>query len=130
MMHEKPEKSIEQIITEDGRYPLAAVQFVREGLNHTLGLYYPEKEPGRKQHVTGPQLCEGLRDLAIKRWGLMARSVLASWSITATRDFGEIVFILVNSGWMQKNEEDTVEDFDEVFDFETIFEKQFEVTLE
>ncbi len=129
-MHEKPEKSIEQIITEDGRYPLAAVQFVREGLNHTLGLYYPEKEPGRKQHVTGPQLCEGLRDLATKRWGLMARSVLASWNIKATRDFGEIVFILVNSGWMQKNEEDSVEDFDEVFNFEAAFEKQFEVTLE
>lgn len=129
-MQERPEKTIDQIVAEDGRYPLAAVQFVREGLNHTLGLFFPDKAPDEKQHVSGEQLCGGLRDLALKRWGLMARSVLAGWNITRTRDFGEIVFILVNSGWMQKNEEDSVEDFDEVFDLENALEKQFELTLE
>ena len=32
----------------------------------------------------------------------MARSVLRHWHINTTRDFGEIVFLLVNNNWMQK----------------------------
>lgn len=129
-MQERPEKSIEQIIEEDGRYPIDAVQFVREGLNHTLSLFHPDKEPGQKQHVSGAQLCDGMRDLAKKRWGLMAQPVLQSWNITGTRDFGEIVFLLVNSGWMQKNDGDDVVDFDNVYDFTEAFNGEFEISLE
>ena len=129
-MQNQPEKSIEQIIREDGRYPLEAVQFVREGLNHTIQMFFPDKEPGQRQHVGGTQLCEGIRALAVNRWGLMARSVLKSWNITTTRDFGEIVFLLVNSGWMQKEDQDMIDDFENVFDFEEAFEKQFKITFE
>lgn len=129
-MQNQPEKSIEQIIREDGRYPIKAVQFVREGLNHTILLFFPDKQPGQRQHVGGSQLCEGIRDLAVNRWGLMAQSVLKSWHITCTRDFGEIVFLLVNSGWMQKEDQDGINDFDNVFDFDQAFDKQFKITFE
>jgi len=129
-MKNQPEKSVEQIIREDNRYPLEAVQFVREGLNHTIELFHPEKPPGQRQHVGGKELCKGICSLAINRWGLMARSVLKSWNITQTRDFGEIVFLLVNSGWMQKEDQDTIKDFDSVFDFEEIFEKNFKINFE
>jgi len=129
-MQNQPEKSVEQIIREDNRYPLEAVQFVREGLNHTIELFYPEKAPGQRQHVGGSELCKGIRDLAINRWGLMARPVLKSWNITRTRDFGEIVFLLVNSGWMQKEDQDTINDFDNIFDFEEVFEKQFKIKFD
>ena len=129
-MEPRPEKSVEQTIAEDGRYPLEAVQFVREGLNHTIEMFHPEKAPGKRQHVGGEQLCRGLRDLAVKRWGFMALSVLKSWNLTCTRDFGEIVFILVNNGWMQKEPNDSVDDFDDAYDFEEVFERQFEIEME
>ncbi len=128
-MHHQPDKSIEEIILEDGRYPLEAVQFVREGLNHTIQMFHPEKEPGQRQHVGGDQLCEGMKHLAMKRWGFMARSVLKGWNITSTRDFGEIVFLLVDSGWMMKESQDCIEDFDNVFDFQEVLERDYEIEI-
>jgi len=126
-MNHKPEKTIEEVILEDGRYCLEAVQFVREGLSYAVDLYHPQKQTGDRQHVGGAQLCEGMRMLAIKRWGLLAYSVLGSWNIHATRDFGEIVFLLVNSGWMQKEPGDELDDFDGVFDFEEGLKKRFRI---
>ncbi len=129
-----PDKSIEEIIREDGRYPLKAVQFVRRGLNYTvdkyksvaedMGSYGDMVDSGSymQRHITGQQLCMGLRELAIETWGPMAKSVLKKWNITKTRDFGEIVFMLVNSGHLQKTQEDCIEDFDDVYDFDEAFD--------
>lgn len=128
-MPQNPQKSIERIFAEDGRYPPEAEQFVREGLSHTVGRFHPaSKDPNIPRHVSGAQLCEGLRELALKRWGLMARSVLQRWNINTTRDFGEIVFLLVKHGWMQKRPQDRVEDFDDVYDFDEVFQRQFEIS--
>jgi len=127
----KPNKSIEDIIQQDGRYPPQAVQFVREGLNHTVQKYHTgTAKPGGRRHVSGPQLCQGIRELALQRWGPLARSVLKHWNITATRDFGEIVFLLVSNGWMQKEPSDSVDDFDDVYDFDEAFDDDFEIASE
>lgn len=125
----KPQKSVEEIVRADGRYPFDAVQFVREGLNHSMQKYHSHAgEGGGRRHVSGIQLCQGLRELAQHRWGLMARPVLKHWGITTTRDFGEIVFLLVNSGWMQKEPDDSIEDFDEVYDFGEAFADDFDIS--
>ena len=126
-MKQQPEKTIEEVIAEDGRYCLEAVQFVREGLSYAVEIYHPQKQSNVRKHVGGAQLCEGMRLLALKRWGFLAFSVLASWNIHATRDFGEIVFLLVNSGWMQKEHDDELVDFDNVFDFAESLKKQFRI---
>ena len=127
----KPERSIEDIFSEDKRYPLEAVQFVREGLNHSVAKFHRDGgESGTVRHVSGAQLCEGLRELALKRWGMMARSVLEKWNIKRTRDFGEIVFLLVDNGWMQKEPGDQLEDFDNVYDFRKAFRQGFNLSLD
>ena len=128
---EKPKKSIEQLIQEDGRYPLPAVQFVREGLSRTVenqrarGLL-----AGSRRHVSGAELSDGLREVALDRWGMLARMVLQRWNITNTRDFGEIVFLLVENGWMQKEPQDQLDDFDDVYDFTEAFDNHFELPEE
>ena len=130
-MVKKPEISIEEIFRQDERYPLEAVQFVREGLNHAVAKYHPEgAQAGTVRHVSGSQLCQGLKELALKRWGLLARSVLERWNIKRTRDFGEIVFLLVNNGWMQKEPQDRIEDFDNVYDFSEAFGNGFNLSPE
>ncbi len=130
-MVKKPERSIEDIFSEDNRYPLEAVQFVREGLNHSVAKYHRDGgQSGTVHHVSGPQLCEGLRELALNRWGMMARSVLEKWNIKRTRDFGEIVFLLVDNGWMQKEPSDSVDDFDDVYDFKDAFRQGFNLSLD
>ena len=121
-MANKAEKNIEQIIAEDGRYPLKAAQFISQALHYTVEKNHPEvAKTGGKRHVSGSQLCEGIRELALKRWGMLARSVLGRWNINCTRDFGEIVFLLVNNGLMQKEPTDSIDDFNDVYDFAEAF---------
>ena len=109
--------------------------YVREGLSYTVekchsSSLHPKEEPTPHRHISGSQLCEGLRELAQNRWGLMARQVLKRWNITSTSDFGEIVFLLVNNGWMQKQPQDSIEDFDSVYDFVDAFDGSYEISLD
>lgn len=73
------------------------------------------------RHITGRELAEGVRDLAIERFGPMARTVLDHWGIHATADVGHIVFALVEAGILIKQDEDSLRDFEHVFDFDEAF---------
>lgn len=103
-------------------FPLAAFVFVRDGLAHTVksvhGDHSMEEE---SRHVTGQQLCLGLRDYALQQYGLLARTVLRRWGIERTYDFGRIVFAMVEAGVMRKNDHDSLEDFRGVFEFDEAF---------
>jgi uncharacterized repeat protein (TIGR04138 family) len=79
--------------------------------------------PGdESRHVNGQQLCLGLKDFAVKRYGLLARTVFSRWGIHRTDDFGRIVFAMINAEIMRKSADDTFEDFCGVFDFDEAFE--------
>lgn len=97
--------------------------FVQEGLRHTVEQLHggDAADDDSSRHVSGQQLCMGLRDYAIKQFGLLARTVLNSWNIRRTEDFGRLVFILVESGIMRKSEEDSLDDFSGVYDFDETF---------
>jgi uncharacterized repeat protein (TIGR04138 family) len=119
-------KSIQEIAKADGRYSLRAFQFVHEGLEYAVkkyhGLEHPDDEP---HHITGKQLCEGLADLAGEKWGRMARLTLNQLGIKSTNDFGNIVYLMVEHKWMHARPEDSIEEFHNVYDFETVFEKNY-----
>ncbi|MBK7405030.1 MAG: hypothetical protein IPJ41_10445 [Phycisphaerales bacterium] len=109
-----------------GPFPREAFQFVRDGLAHAVELTHGEGQLGdetdESKHVTGQQLCLGLRDYAIDRYGRLARTVFASWGLRSTDDFGRIVFAMVEVGLMRKTDEDTLEDFQGVYDFDEAFD--------
>jgi uncharacterized repeat protein (TIGR04138 family) len=124
-----------KLLRDDPRYRREAYVFVRDGLDYaheTLGL---GKEPagGKKKgkgkkgrrHVTGQELCEALRQFALEQYGYMAKTVLNSWGIRETGDFGEIVYNLIKAHVMTKSDEDRREDFDDVYDFEKAFVTDF-----
>lgn len=73
------------------------------------------------RHVSGRELCWALRDLAIDRWGLMAHAVLDTWNVRQTRDFGRIVFAFIDFDMMRKQPEDCLEDFEDVYNFNDVF---------
>lgn len=77
------------------------------------------------RHVSGRELCWGLRDYALERWGLLARTVLESWRVKSTHDFGRIVFGFIDFDLMRKQPEDEVEDFKEVYSFVEAFDEPF-----
>jgi uncharacterized repeat protein (TIGR04138 family) len=116
-----------------GLFPPQAFDFIEEGLRHTV-LQIHGREKSEKpdsetvcRHVSGPQLCDGLRELALAKWGRLARTVLRRWNITSTLDFGRIVFALIAAGQMQKTDEDTLEDFRNVYDFKNTFETGYRI---
>lgn len=116
-------RHVEQGIREDGRYPLEAFDFLHKGLQYTTNLLCAENdsEAVGPRHVSGQELCRGLRDLATRFWGPLARLVLSDWNIDRTRDFGEMVFLLIRLEFMGAQPSDRIEDFDDVFDFSSVF---------
>ncbi len=119
-------------------YPPEAFLFVQRGLEFTVRRVHGEKamqpqqtkvEDTPSRHVSGQLLCQGLRDYALQQYGLLARTVLKQWHINSTEDFGKIVFAMVESGLMQKTDQDTVHDFVDVFDFNQAFAAELELTV-
>lgn len=127
---EKPiqEKSVQQVVQDVGLYPPEAYAFIQKALGHTVQkLHGTQKDPKASRHITGADLCEGLREVALAEWGRLARTVLRRWNITSTLDFGRIVFAMVEGGLMQKTEDDSIEDFRNVYDFRVAFEAEYQI---
>jgi len=124
----KSQKNVDwnKVMAATGPYPLEAYSFVREGLGFTARHVHPNPEAlaENERHINGQQLCLGLRDFAIDRYGLMAPIVLAHWNVTRTEDFGRIVFAMIEQGLMSKTPDDSLDDFRGVFDFEEAFSDQ------
>lgn len=110
---------------EDGRYDAQAYEFVRVGLDHTVKAIKAKGSAGGLRHVTGKELSEGLRDYSLDQFGPMAMTVLREWGLTKTRDFGEIVYNLIEYNVFSKTESDRQEDFDDIYDFSVVFERPF-----
>jgi len=125
------------------QFPPTAFQFVRDGLGHTVrrihgeaggvvgggaGTRVPagsaagqtETEP-RTRHVTGTQLCLGLREFAYAQYGALAGTVLRRWGIESTEDFGTIVYAMIEQGEMRAGPEDSFDDFCGVYEFDEAF---------
>ena len=122
-MNETTRKTLDQVVEECGRYPIEAFDFVREGLNHTVHKTHGDLRSKSEHacHVSGQQLCWGLRNYAVEKYGLLAETVLSHWGIIRTSDFGRIVFAMVDNKLMQKTDDDDIRDFHSVFDFSTAF---------
>ena len=108
-------KMITKTSEEDGRYAKEGFLFILSGLEHTLS-----KLPKRR-HLSGQELSRGIAEYAREQYGYLAKMVLENWGVRSTMDYGEIVYLLINEGIMNRTEEDRLEDFRDVFDFESEF---------
>jgi uncharacterized repeat protein (TIGR04138 family) len=124
-MHEISfEKALDQVCTKDSRYARDAYLFLREGLDHTRKLIAKDGR-GRRRHVTGQELLSGIREVAINQFGPMTLTVLHEWGVHKCRDFGEMVFNLIDAGWLAKTKEDSLADFEGGFNFDEAFRQPF-----
>lgn len=140
------EQKLLEVVTST-KYPIEAFAFVQRGLDFTVRQIHgemPELDPDKPvseqdfmpeadddqmaaRHISGSQLCQGLRDFALHEYGLMARTVLRHWRINGCQDFGHIVFAMVDAGLMFKTEEDSIADFTGVYDFNEAFAARLHV---
>ncbi len=125
---------LEEIVRRDSRFAYEAYEFVFAALAHTQQLLdrVPPDEgtrPDQDYHVSGRELVLGVRDLAVREFGFMARTVFRMWGIDRTGDFGAIVFNLIEAGLMSKTSQDDVRDFEDVFDLDESLVHQFRIEL-
>lgn len=110
---------LDQLQARNPRFHPKAYFFVLAALHSVL------RSLDGPRHISGEELVQGVRELALERFGPMAGTVLAHWGIHATEDVGGVVFALVEQGVLVKQEEDSLDDFADVFDFEEAFELNY-----
>jgi uncharacterized repeat protein (TIGR04138 family) len=108
-------KVVEEICAKDFRYKPDAYEFLMQALHFT------QNKLKRQTHVSGRELLEGIREFAIEQYGPMVKTVLSHWGITKTEDFGNIVFNMVAKKLLSKTEEDSINDFKNIYDFDAVF---------
>ena len=110
---------MDRIRLREPRYHESAYLFVLSALE------FSQSRLTERRHITGPELAEACRGLALQRYGVLARMVLEHWGVTSTADFGNIVFTLVELGLLLSQASDTREDFDDIFDFQDAFDRDY-----
>lgn len=134
---------LRRLLQKDHRYPIEAYFFVREALAFAVDSLaldsgfeeYLNEGDGTpaisrakvQRHISGQQLCEGIRQYAINQFGFMAKIVLKNWGIDRTGCFGDIVYNMIEVGIMKKSSDDRRSHFDDVYHFDDVFQKEFEV---
>ncbi len=117
-MNKEFAETIERIRQKNKKFSPDAYVFVSEAIDETakkLGFY------NASQHLSGKELVEGMADFALDRFGPMTFQVLKTWGLTKTQDFGDIVYSLIDEKILFKSESDSVEDFNNVYDFRQRF---------
>ncbi len=112
-----------KVLDKDKRYDPESYSFVMSALTYTT------KTLGRRGHVGGKELMEGLREYALEQFGPMARVVFKHWGIKTTDDFGEIVFNMIDAGILGKSDKDSKKDFNNRYDFKEAFDKGCKYTI-
>lgn len=127
-----PSPSVDDVFASLGCFHVDAYDFIHEGIHAAADRIHgtdPKASSIGKRHVTGRQLCETLRDLAIRRWGLLASLVLRQWGIHTTHDFGRIVFAFVDAGHWAKQPTDSIDDFNNIYNFRDAFDREYKIIL-
>jgi uncharacterized repeat protein (TIGR04138 family) len=124
-------QKLAEVVRKDPRYAYEAYEFVFQSLHYAqrkLGREPPAtgatEDTVGKHHVSGRELLEAARELALLEFGMMARYVLKVWGINRTEDFGNIVFNLIENELMSKTNEDSLDDFRDVFNLDEALEYQ------
>jgi len=121
-------EEVEAICAEDSRYDPAAYFFMREALDYTSRAIRSEDVATPvPRHVSGVELCNGIRDYALEEFGPLALLVLNTWGLYRTSDFGELVYALIAIGKFSASESDKQSDFDNVYDFDEAFAEPYKV---
>jgi uncharacterized repeat protein (TIGR04138 family) len=122
------DEKVAMILAKDSRYARDAYVFIRDALDFTKGQVHKDKdnrESNDHKHVTGQELLGGIRQCALSEFGPMAVTVFEEWGISSCRDFGEIVFNMVEIELLAKTKNDSRDDFQNGYDFTDAFRRPF-----
>jgi uncharacterized repeat protein (TIGR04138 family) len=117
-------EALDSIVANDRRYQRDGYIFLRDALDFTTKQQKKIKGVSVR-HVSGPELLDGVRQYALREFGPMVVTVFDSWGVHSSEDIGNMVFNLIGAGVFGKTEQDSIQDFKNVYDFEDVFVKPF-----
>ncbi len=121
---------LRNLALKDGRFAPEAFRFLFESIDCAITLAGKQDEEGASRHVTGHEVLAGMRAHAQQLFGPLAAQVWRSWGIREPLDWGRIVFLLVEAQLLNRQESDSVDDFDERFDFDEVFVRSYSVPVD
>jgi len=104
------EQAVMTIASRDKRYEPHGFFFLKDALDFTLKRV-TEGNAGSARHVSGQELLDGFRDLALEQFGPMGATLMTEWGLHECSDVGEMVFLLIEEGMFGKQDSDSKEDF-------------------
>jgi uncharacterized repeat protein (TIGR04138 family) len=128
-LHEEFPAAVPELAFRDGimdRIRLREQRFDERAYLFVLGaLEYCQQRLPERRHISGRELALACRDLALDRFGVLARLVLENWGIRNSLDIGDVVFTLVDLELLMSQPTDSREEFADVFDFDQAFERDY-----
>jgi uncharacterized repeat protein (TIGR04138 family) len=121
--------TVPELAFRDGimdRIKLREQRFDERAYLFVLGaLEYCQQRLPERRHITGRELALACRDLALERFGVLARLVLENWGISSSSDIGDVVFTLVELELLMSQPTDSRDEFADVFAFDQAFERDY-----
>ena len=105
--------SFADIVAKDKRYDARAYALLMDVVNYLSG------EEGK--HVPGEDVIDEFRDRALDQFGPLTYTVLTEWGLSSTEDIGEMMFNLVESKRIGRDENDSADAFASGYDFKEAF---------
>lgn len=104
-------KRLEHVVKKDGRFNMEAVFFVLRSLEIAASI-------NAGKHISAKQLLTVCELLGWREFSFLAREVFEKWGVKNSRDFGQIVWLLVENDLLGKQDGDKESDFDDGFSFD------------
>ncbi|MBO7482392.1 MAG: hypothetical protein J6U17_00710 [Kiritimatiellae bacterium] len=100
------------IVSRDSRYDARAYALLMDVI-HYLGQ--------GDRHMSGEDILDEFKERTLDLYGPMSWTVLREWGVTKCEDIGEMMFNLVESRRIRRDEGDTPEAFSGGYDFRETF---------
>lgn len=102
------------IVAKDRRYDARAYTLLTAVLKR---LFKSASKGGQSQHITASDILEEFREFSLDQFGPMTYCVLIEWGVSSSEDLGEMMFNLVDSHRIERDKNDSKDDFIGGYDF-------------
>ena len=122
-MHPSFEKAVEILVERYPQYSEEAYEFMRVGLDAAADKFCKD---GKSPHLSAKELYLGACAYALDEYGPLAAKVLEFWGLKHARDFGHVVYNLIEVGIFGKQKGDSQEEFDNLPDLQQILSAPYD----
>ncbi len=124
-MQQSFEKVIETLVERYPQYTEEAYEFMRAGMDAAADRFCKDD---KSPHLSARELYLGACAYALEEYGPLAARVLEFWGIKSSRDFGNIVYNLIEVGVFGKQKGDSPEQFDTLPDLQQVLNMPYDGT--